>query len=101
MIDSPDGKRVRFTPTEAGKHKLHILYGGEETPGSPYTFIVDEPGFPTASGEGLSWAIADESAMLPVDTGSLRGELEVAVTGANTLVSDSSLGLCVVFLLDY
>ncbi|OQV23311.1 Filamin-B [Hypsibius exemplaris] len=83
ILDSYEGHKIRFTPTESGKHKLHIQYGGEEVPGSPFTFMVDEPGIPTASGDGLLWAMADEPAHFRVDAAKLRGKLEVTVHGPN------------------
>lgn len=85
LLDSYDGQKIRFTPTESGKHRLHIMYGGEDIPGSPFTFMVDEPGFPTASGDGLLWALADEPATFRVDARNLRGKLEVMVNGPNTM----------------
>jgi filamin len=83
LLESYDGHKIRFTPTESGKHQLHVYYGGEEVPGSPFTIIVDEPGFPTASGDGLVWAMADEPASFRVDAQKLRGKLEVTVHGPN------------------
>ena len=81
----PDGQKIRFTPLESGKHRLHVLYGGEDAPGSPFTFMVDEPGFPTAEGDGLLWALADEPASFRVDAKNLRGKLEVLVQGPSTV----------------
>ncbi|GAU89920.1 hypothetical protein RvY_02412-2 [Ramazzottius varieornatus] len=81
LLDSYDGHKIRFTPTEAGKHKLHVYFGGDEIPGSPFTFMVEEPGIPTASGDGLIWAMADEPASFRVDATGLRGKLDVTVHG--------------------
>ena len=81
LLDSYDGYKIRFAASEAGKHKLHVYFGGDEIPGSPFTFMVEEPGIPTTSGDGLIWAMADEPASFRVDATGLRGKLDVTVHG--------------------
>ena len=45
---------IEFTPGVAGKYKLMMTYGGEEIPGSPLVYTVQEDRTPTVFGKGLS-----------------------------------------------
>lgn len=54
---SPDDKDcdlIEFVPSLPGHYRFNITYGGEEVPGSPVMFTVEEAGVARAYGEGLS-----------------------------------------------
>lgn len=54
---SPDDKDcdlIEFVPSLPGNYRFNITYGGEEVPGSPVMFTVEEVGVARAYGEGLS-----------------------------------------------
>ncbi|KAE8736626.1 hypothetical protein FOCC_FOCC017919 [Frankliniella occidentalis] len=52
--DDKDCDLIEFVPSLPGSYRFNITYGGEEIPGSPVTFTVEEAGVARAHGEGLA-----------------------------------------------
>nr|CAD7428833.1 unnamed protein product [Timema monikensis] len=74
-----DTDLIEFCPSLAGSYRFSITYGGEEVPGSPVTFTVEEAGLPKATGDGLSCGQVGIPAVFKV------------VSGANDPVIDEPL----------
>ena len=54
LIPGGEGDLVEFKPSVAGRYKLTLTYGGEEIPGSPLVYTVQEDRTPTVFGKGLT-----------------------------------------------
>nr|CAD7463461.1 unnamed protein product [Timema tahoe] len=74
-----DTDLIEFCPSLAGSYRFSITYGGEEVPGSPVTFTVEEAGLPKATGDGLSCGQVGIPAVFKV------------VSGANDPVPDEPI----------
>ncbi|KAG9511032.1 Filamin-A [Fragariocoptes setiger] len=73
------GETVSFIPTVAGKYKISITFSGFEVPGSPITFIAQDPRDKVITkGSGLKRAIANETNSFEIETTS-SGELKVRI----------------------
>jgi len=92
-----DGEAIEFVPAVPGRYKLAILYGGQEVPGSPLTFVVEEEGVARVSGEGLTGGQVGQAATFQLDASGLMGEPQVQVDGpdsvARTTVEEHEPGL--------
>lgn len=83
------GEIIEFIPTVAGKYKIAITYGGEEIPGSPIVFTIEDEGVARAFGDGLSVGLQDSPVYFKVDGQGLKGEPHVQVDGPETVASCS------------
>ncbi|KAM7421946.1 hypothetical protein PAMA_010159 [Pampus argenteus] len=101
ITDNLDGTvTVQFSPTEAGLHEMHIKYNGTHIPESPLQFYVNHASSPnvTAYGPGLSYGVANKTAMFTVFTeDAAEGGLDLAIEGpskAEISCVDNKDGTC-------
>lgn len=78
-LPSGDGDFVEFYPTLAGKYRFNVSYGGQQVPGSPFVFIVQEEGLARAHGEGLLHGVEGVVSHFYIDARELVGEPVVQV----------------------
>ena len=78
-LPNGEGDLVEFYPTIVGKHRFNVLFGGDEIPGSPFIFIVEEEGLAKAHGEGLLHGIEGLVSQFYIDARGLVGEPTVLV----------------------
>uniref|UniRef100_A0A672L8T9 Filamin B n=1 Tax=Sinocyclocheilus grahami TaxID=75366 RepID=A0A672L8T9_SINGR len=96
IIDNKDGTvTVKYAPTEAGLHEMHIKFNGTHIPGqSPHTIYV------TAYGPGLVYGTASKTAMFTIYTEDASdGGLDLAIEGpskAEINCVDNKDGTCTV-----
>lgn len=86
---SPDDKDcdlIEFVPSLPGSYRFNITYGGEEIPGSPVTFTVEEAGVARAVGEGLSGGRVGAPASFRVSGAGLAGDPQVQIDGPEDAV---------------
>ncbi|XP_053530109.1 filamin-B isoform X2 [Ictalurus punctatus] len=103
IIDNKDGTvTVKYAPTEAGLHEMHIKYNGAHIPESPLQFYVNNANSPnvTAYGPGLVYGIANKPATFTIYTeDAAEGGLDLAVEGpskAEISCVDNKDGTCTV-----
>uniref|UniRef100_A0A8C9R1D2 Filamin B n=1 Tax=Scleropages formosus TaxID=113540 RepID=A0A8C9R1D2_SCLFO len=103
IIDNRDGTvTVKFAPTEAGLHEMHIKYNGTHIPGDPLQFYVNSASSPsvTAYGPGLVYGIANKTASFTIFTeDAAEGGLDLAIEGpskAEITCTDNKDGTCTV-----
>ncbi|XP_051528401.1 filamin-B [Myxocyprinus asiaticus] len=103
IIDNKDGTvTVKYAPTEAGLHEMHIKYNGTHIPESPLQFYVNNANSPnvTAYGPGLVYGIANKTAMFTIYTeDASEGGLDLAIEGpskAEISCVDNKDGTCTV-----
>ncbi|KPP72462.1 filamin-B-like, partial [Scleropages formosus] len=103
IIDNRDGTvTVKFAPTEAGLHEMHIKYNGTHIPESPLQFYVNSASSPsvTAYGPGLVYGIANKTASFTIFTeDAAEGGLDLAIEGpskAEITCTDNKDGTCTV-----
>uniref|UniRef100_A0A8K9XIT2 Filamin B, like n=1 Tax=Oncorhynchus mykiss TaxID=8022 RepID=A0A8K9XIT2_ONCMY len=103
IMDNKDGTvTVKFAPTEAGLHEMHIKYNGTHIPESPLQFYVNNANSAnvTASGPGLVYGVANKTAMFTIYTeGAAEGGLDLAIEGpskADITCVDNKDGTCTV-----
>ncbi|XP_049441714.1 filamin-B isoform X1 [Epinephelus fuscoguttatus] len=101
ITDNLDGTvTVQYSPTEAGLHEMHIKYNGSHIPESPLQFYVNHASSPnvTAYGPGLSYGVANKTAMFTVCTDDAsEGGLDLAIEGpskAEISCVDNKDGTC-------
>ncbi|KYO34434.1 hypothetical protein Y1Q_0021009 [Alligator mississippiensis] len=101
IADNKDGTvTVRYAPTEAGLHDMHIRCDSVHIPGSPLQFYVDyvNSGHVTAYGPGLSHGVVNKPAAFTVSTKDAgEGGLSLAVEGpskAELSCTDNQDGTC-------
>lgn len=93
---------VRYQPTEAGLHELHVHYNNEPVYGSPFQFHVDaiNSGFVTAHGPGLTHGVVNEPAVFTIVTKDAgAGGLSLSIEGpskATINCVDNKDGTCTV-----
>ena len=95
-----------FTPWEVGKHLVHIIWGIDHIPGSPFKMDVERSneGTCTAMGNGLTEAIAGEPAKFNivtnepglVDEGILVVDVRAVHYKADVQIEDKGDGLYIV-----
>ena len=95
-----------FTPWEVGKHLLHVIWGIDHIPGSPFQIDIDhsDDGVCTAVGTGLTEAIAGEPTNFNiltnepglVDDGILVVDIRAVHYKADVQIKDKRDGLYVV-----
>eukprot|EP00096_Caligus_rogercresseyi_P013172 TRINITY_DN5849_c0_g1_i1.p1 TRINITY_DN5849_c0_g1~~TRINITY_DN5849_c0_g1_i1.p1 ORF type:complete len:945 (-),score=251.50 TRINITY_DN5849_c0_g1_i1:1000-3834(-) len=105
------GDLVEFVPEVAGRYKFLIKYGGEEVPGSPLNFAVQEtpstgggaPYMPKIFGKGLYSGLVNEVVSFQIDTsGFPPGSPDPSIyisgpnTNAKTSIEKDSNGLLLV-----
>ena len=78
-LPNGEGDLVEFYPTLPGKYRFNVLYGGEEIPGSPFIFVVEEEGLAKAHGEGLLNGSEGVLSHFFIDARGLVGEPTVQV----------------------
>jgi hypothetical protein len=78
-LPNGEGDLVEFYPTLPGKYRFNVLYGGEEIPGSPFIFVVEEEGLAKAHGEGLLNGSEGVPSHFFIDARGLVGEPTVQV----------------------
>uniref|UniRef100_A0A674DR18 Filamin B n=1 Tax=Salmo trutta TaxID=8032 RepID=A0A674DR18_SALTR len=103
IMDNKDGTvTVKFAPTEAGLHEMHIKYNGTHIPESPLQFYVNNANSAnvTASGPGLVYGVANKTAMFTIYTeDATDGGLDLAIEGpskADITCLDNKDGTCTV-----
>uniref|UniRef100_A0A8C7H349 Filamin B n=1 Tax=Oncorhynchus kisutch TaxID=8019 RepID=A0A8C7H349_ONCKI len=103
IMDNKDGTvTVKFAPTEAGLHEMHIKYNGTHIPESPLQFYVNNANSAnvTASGPGLVYGVANKTAMFTIYTeDAAEGGLDLAIEGpskADITCVDNKDGTCTV-----
>uniref|UniRef100_A0A671RIR5 Filamin-B-like n=1 Tax=Sinocyclocheilus anshuiensis TaxID=1608454 RepID=A0A671RIR5_9TELE len=103
IIDNKDGTvTVKYAPTEAGLHEMHIKYNGTHIPESPLQFYVNSSNSPnvTAYGPGLVCGTANKTAMFTIYTEDASdGGLDLAIEGpskAEINCVDNKDGTCTV-----
>ncbi|XP_065072532.1 filamin-A isoform X4 [Ochlerotatus camptorhynchus] len=99
--DNNDIFRIMYTPFEAGRHTIDLLYDNVPVPGSPFVVNVKSGCDPTrcrAYGPGLEQALTDTSATFTVETrGAGAGGLSLAIEGpseAKMSCTDNRDGSC-------
>ncbi|XP_062400673.1 filamin-B [Sardina pilchardus] len=103
IIDNKDGTvTVKYAPTEAGLHEMHIKYNGTHIPESPLQFFVNHSSSPnvTAYGPGLVYGVANKTATFTIYTeDASEGGLDLAIEGpskAEISCVDNKDGTCTV-----
>ncbi|XP_030633099.1 filamin B a isoform X3 [Chanos chanos] len=103
IIDNKDGTvTVKYAPTEAGLHEMHIKYNGTHIPESPLQFYVNNANSPnvTAYGPGLVYGVANKVATFTIYTeDASEGGLDLAIEGpskAEISCVDNKDGTCTV-----
>ncbi|XP_050067856.1 filamin-A isoform X4 [Anopheles maculipalpis] len=93
--------RIMYTPFEAGRHTIELLYDNVPVPGSPFVVNVKSGCDPTrcrAYGPGLERALTDKLATFTVETrGAGAGGLSLAIEGpseAKMSCTDNRDGSC-------
>lgn len=76
---------IEFCPSVPGNYKFNITYGGEEVPGSPIVFMVEDTGVAKASGEGLQGGQVDGPTSFKISGVGLAGEPSVKVDGPDSV----------------
>ena len=77
---------VEFVPEAAGNYKFVILYGGEQVPGSPINFSVEDrrANELRVYGEGLSSGQINEEIIFFIEGKQLEGDPVVRIRGVNS-----------------
>ena len=77
---------VEFVPEAAGNYKFVILYGGEQVPGSPLNFAVEDKRSNELRvyGEGLSSGQINEEIIFFIEGKQLEGDPVVRIRGINS-----------------
>merc|ERR1712223_321799 len=77
---------VEFSPEAAGNYKFVILYGGEQVPGSPVNFMVEDrrSNELRVYGEGLSSGQINEEIIFFIEGKQLHGDPLVRIRGVNS-----------------
>ena len=77
---------VEFVPEAAGNYKFVILYGGEQVPGSPINFAVEDrrANELRVYGEGLSSGQINEEIIFFIEGKQLEGDPVVRIRGVNS-----------------
>jgi len=83
-VPGGEGDLIEFSPSVAGRYKLSLTYGGEEVPGSPLIYTVQEDRTPTVFGKGLTLGQVRDVALFKIDGRGLEGEPRVEVQGGRT-----------------
>ncbi|KAJ8259883.1 hypothetical protein GJAV_G00174540 [Gymnothorax javanicus] len=103
ILDNQDGTvTVKYAPTEAGLHEMHIKYDGQHIPESPLQFYVNHASSPsvTAYGPGLVYGTANKTATFTIFTeDATEGGLDLAIEGpskAEISCVDNKDGTCTV-----
>lgn len=103
IVDNKDGTvTVKYAPTEAGLHEMHIKYNGAHIPESPLQFYVNHSNSPNVSayGPGLVYGTAHKTAMFTILTeDASEGGLDLAIEGpskAEINCVDNKDGTCTV-----
>uniref|UniRef100_A0A4W4FP37 Filamin B, like n=1 Tax=Electrophorus electricus TaxID=8005 RepID=A0A4W4FP37_ELEEL len=103
ITDNKDGTvAVKYSPTEAGLHEMHIKYNGTHIPESPLQFYVNNANSPNVSayGPGLVYGVANKPATFTIYTeDAAEGGLDLAIEGpskAEISCIDNEDGTCTV-----
>ncbi|XP_060691621.1 filamin-B isoform X1 [Hemiscyllium ocellatum] len=103
IIDNKDGTvTVKYAPTEAGLHEMHIKYNGSHIPESPLQFFVNYggSGHVSAYGPGLVYGVVNKPATFTIVTEDAgEGGLDLAIEGpskAEISCVDNKDGTCTV-----
>jgi filamin len=75
------GDLIEFTPGVVGRYKLELTYGGENIPGSPLIYIVQEDRSPTVFGKGLTLGQVRDVCLFKIDGRGMTGEPRVEISG--------------------
>ncbi|XP_067854900.1 filamin-B isoform X1 [Heptranchias perlo] len=103
ITDNKDGTvTVKYAPTEAGLHEMHIKYNGRHIPESPLQFFVNygSSGQVSAYGSGLVYGVVNKQATFTIITEDAgEGGLDLAIEGpskAEISCVDNKDGTCTV-----
>ncbi|XP_049948482.1 filamin-A [Schistocerca serialis cubense] len=87
--EEKDTDLIEFCPSVPGSYRFNIKYGGEEVPGSPITFTVEDSGMAKALGEGLQSGQVDCPAKFKIMAVGLTGKPTVKVDGPDSIAEPS------------
>ena len=100
-IPGGDGDLIEFKPSVAGKYKLTMTYGGEEIPGSPLVYTVQEDRTPTVFGKGLTLGQVRDVCSFKIDGRDMEGEPRVEVSGKTRTVLQEDKDEAGLFIVKY
>ncbi|KDR11639.1 Filamin-A [Zootermopsis nevadensis] len=80
---------IEFCPSLPGIYRFKMTYGGEEIPGSPVTFTVEDSGVAKASGDGLLCGQVGSPASFKVVGPGLPGKPSIHVDGPDSVATCS------------
>merc|ERR1719192_2819950 len=100
-VPGGEGDLIEFSPSVAGRYKLSLTYGGEEVPGSPLVYTVQEDRTPTVFGKGLTLGQVRDVALFKIDGRGLEGEPRVEVSGKTRTVLQEDKDEAGLFIVKY
>ena len=100
-VPGGDGDLIEFKPSVAGKYKLTMTYGGEEIPGSPLVYTVQEDRTPTVFGKGLTLGQVRDVCSFKIDGRDMEGEPRVEVSGKTRTVLQEDKDEAGLFIVKY
>merc|ERR1719445_2522459 len=100
-VPGGDGDLIEFKPSVAGRYKLSLTYGGEEIPGSPLVYTVQEDRTPTVFGKGLTLGQVRDVCIFKIDGRGLEGEPRVEVSGRTRTVLQEDKEEAGLFIVKY
>lgn len=90
IIDQPKNKRVFFTATQTGLHRLKVRLGSDSLPGTPVEFMVYSSRSINVYGDGLERALQDKLSVFMIDTKDLAGDLTIQIEGESNETTKSN-----------
>ncbi|CAM4955218.1 unnamed protein product [Rotaria socialis] len=81
-------KKIYFTPTEIGLHRLNAKFGFDIVPGTPIQMMVNNMPIVTAYGDGIHHASHEQEATFMIDTKDMQGDLKVHIEGSNSVIKN-------------
>ena len=100
-VPGGEGDLIEFKPSVAGRYKLSLTYGGEEIPGSPLVYTVQEDRTPTVFGKGLTLGQVRDVCIFKIDGRGLEGEPRVEVSGRTRTVLQEDKDEAGLFIVKY
>ena len=100
-VPGGEGDLIEFKPSVAGRYKLSLTYGGEEIPGSPLVYTVQEDRTPTVFGKGLTLGQVRDVCIFKIDGRGLEGEPRVEVSGRTRTVLQEDKEEAGLFIVKY
>ena len=100
-VPGGEGDLIEFKPSVAGRYKLSLTYGGEEIPGSPLVYTVQEDRTPTVFGKGLTLGQVRDVCIFKIDGRGLEGEPRVEMSGRTRTVLQEDKDEAGLFIVKY